>query len=731
MPPREPQRASRSGSPCESQSQFSLPSNFFAKYRDEIEDMRQIRQRQKLSTENVPLNGNYIVPVAAVKPYSDNYPASTSPQDRNLSAAAIAQLDTYPASPNTTNILAVDFWPHQTYHTTVHSDHETGTGQTDWHTGKMTGAAIPSSDSTSVQHLRHGDPSGSPFRQDQHRSANYTPDSHQQNYSQGSSGLPRGNTSSTTFSSDHNQRDVHTAARNLPPTAVPNSSLPTRNPPLEYTGYSVAPAPSDWNLPGNRNSRVIEVADVFSDATGKPRALASHVTLEEVLDSLLDLPSRGTVSGSQNALDASAEHLSLPPVPSAGGMPTGQAIFSRNMDAMLQAAKQPHLANNLLQGEQLLVRCQYCGRVRDLPHAREHYVTCRHCYSYYCGRECRAADWFYHKDTCNYARINTLCKETILKVRQDPEAQWQMSRVARQGNANRGRGSVNFRFRYPRFAEDYVRGGWTQLTKIDSNGFLYYHTIADLCRSSKNPNLIALCRRYNPTAKFVLSVSIITDIDDQCPSTPPGRPTIAPRPGPSLLGRVRSQKVSSNIGTTGYQPALAPIHGSSHTVDTIGRESMQSSQMSIASSGQPLVPSERLKQRATSLPPSQIIRNRDRSDFLQGFPALESVDSGSLLRSVLKSMENIAPGPVNLPSPQQQATPQNSLRSYGGGARDVVIANSIGLQRTSFGRHTISDSRGHRGDSNGRLPGLQYQHIYNPHPTAAVSPALSLGESEV
>lgn len=156
---------------------------------------------------------------------------------------------------------------------------------------------------------------------------------------------------------------------------------------------------------------------------------------------------------------------------------------------------------------------------------RRGYVSCHHCYTYYCNRICRRSDWDRHLDICSFARINTLCKQVILKVRQDTESQFQMSRVAQRGYQGRGRGSVNFRFLTVHMAKNYVKdqgGGWRSLRVPpgDASDFLHYYTVPDLVDAQKDPSLINLCRRYDPRSKFVLSVSIMADIED-CPETPP------------------------------------------------------------------------------------------------------------------------------------------------------------------------------------------------------------------
>ncbi|KHJ97355.1 hypothetical protein OESDEN_02671 [Oesophagostomum dentatum] len=111
-----------------------------------------------------------------------------------------------------------------------------------------------------------------------------------------------------------------------------------------------------------------------------------------------------------------------------------------------------------------------------------------------------------------------------MKVRRDALAQASMSKLARVSYASKGRGSVNIRLPSPHIAQAYVNHGWNALSMIPQGQLLHYYTIAELVREQKEPSLIALCRRYDPKEKFILSVSIIADIE-HCPQTPPPEAT--------------------------------------------------------------------------------------------------------------------------------------------------------------------------------------------------------------
>ncbi|CAJ0583263.1 unnamed protein product, partial [Mesorhabditis spiculigera] len=279
-------------------------------------------------------------------------------------------------------------------------------------------------------------------------------------------------------------------------------------------GYTVSEVPESWNLGRSRASKVVEVADTFvgprKSYGGSSVRYGGRVTIEEVLDSIF-----------QQTAPRETGYV-------ADGIPQGEytanydgpSIYTKNYMLMDQVVQQPERAEALLQKEKLFVRCSHCHKTKELPTARMHYVSCKHCYSYYCSRNCRVRDWPKHQGRCSYARINTLCKDVIMKVRDDPQAQLYMSKIAREGYSARGRGSVNIRLASPEQARAYVTHGWAALEVVPMQYLLFYYTTAALISERKEPSLVALCRQYDPNEKFILSVSIIADIE-HCPQTPP------------------------------------------------------------------------------------------------------------------------------------------------------------------------------------------------------------------
>ncbi|VDK35621.1 unnamed protein product [Gongylonema pulchrum] len=130
-----------------------------------------------------------------------------------------------------------------------------------------------------------------------------------------------------------------------------------------------------------------------------------------------------------------------------------------------------------------------------------------------------------------------------------------MSRIARDGYSALGRGAVNLRLNSAYIAQSYVTHGWQALSGFDLDKLLHFYTIAALIAEHKEPSLIAICRKYDPNEKFILSVSIIADIEC-CPHTPP------PEPG-------TARKISTNLPTAVTRPlafSLKPAQLSPSTV---------------------------------------------------------------------------------------------------------------------------------------------------------------------
>ncbi|KFD70227.1 hypothetical protein M514_03329 [Trichuris suis] len=422
------------------------------------------------------------------------------------------------------------------------------------------------------------------------------------------------NSQSSAFSTVSRETTTTDRPKVAPPKAPPKAKSPllTTASKTSGPGYTVSKPPPSWNVPKLRDSVVVEVleSDVTprSDASARPGF--SNLTLEEALDSMLSLVDAPRRSDKLEKTLASSDAPKIRPLtPTSFYRP---AIFVDNERLMERCAKTPNLCRKLLQKETVWVRCNSCGRTEEMSSARGRYVSCRHCYTYYCGYGCRSDDWQEHKQLCTYARVNTVCKEVIIRVKKDLEVQRNMSLVAQRGYADRGRGSVNLRFLQLQVANQYIAHGWPAIAH--DRKCLSYLTISDLIELGKSADLVATCRQYNPKEKFILSVSILVEID-RVPQTP------------------------SSLHTAAFQ---------------YDRSVIEPKPFSRMANGH-------LQTR--SLPPSR----RTRPPVVQ-----QQQSASSVLKSVLKSLENIAPD-----QPETESPPYH------------FRARNIDFSRANQMRHTI------------------------------------------
>uniref|UniRef100_A0A913HMQ6 MYND-type domain-containing protein n=1 Tax=Strongyloides stercoralis TaxID=6248 RepID=A0A913HMQ6_STRER len=298
----------------------------------------------------------------------------------------------------------------------------------------------------------------------------------------------------------------------------------------EPTGYTVSSTTT------NSNTRVIEVVDTFT-RTKSPQSTGnitqptiknhtSTTTVEEAMEKIYEktIPSGDIGFSDDRAFDIQ----NFPRF-----FHSGPSIFCNNVDVWRKVLENPQSVEELVEDEKIYVRCSNCPKVKEIHDAKNHYVSCKHCYNYYCSRECRRINYDNHRDRCSYARINTLCKEIIIKVRRDPEAQWYMSKVAREGYKDDGR-------------------GWEVFNGINIKTLLFFYPIHVLEIQKKEQSLITLCKKYNPQEKFILSVSIIADVET-CPETPPNErmdyTPIIKNGKSNNLNHINGYKTNGNIVT--------------------------------------------------------------------------------------------------------------------------------------------------------------------------------------
>ena len=263
---------------------------------------------------------------------------------------------------------------------------------------------------------------------------------------------------------------------------------------------------------GSMGDLRIELTDtVMLDTNDKESQSQIEATVEEVIDDLLALhgsppSSTSDLTVSPGKISEESSPLADSPLTTSKGNLEGTYIVSGE-DVNYPTPDATHIPNQ----EVIRVKCRNskCGKTSTLKKAKKSYKTCHNCYTYYCGRECRKAHWEKHKKKCVYSRINSACKHVIKKVHDDPDLQYQLSRIARTGYLSQGRGCVMLPFHSPDDAERFLTEGLSALAmpptyvaskEMGTAGVAGDHLLL-LNEMSKN---------YNPEMKLVLNVAIVT-----------------------------------------------------------------------------------------------------------------------------------------------------------------------------------------------------------------------------
>lgn len=148
-----------------------------------------------------------------------------------------------------------------------------------------------------------------------------------------------------------------------------------------------------------------------------------------------------------------------------------------------------------------------CHKSLPSEEARARFRTCPNCYTYYCSRQCRKLHLARHKDHCPQTRISNLCKQVLMRARDDPVSRRHLSLCARRGLLSRGRGCVKLLFLRAEDALDYLVHGWEA-----SRGQTLYVSRSDLLPQEMGPDVFgqvrSFCDKYNPERKFILLAAI-------------------------------------------------------------------------------------------------------------------------------------------------------------------------------------------------------------------------------
>ncbi|XP_039287844.1 uncharacterized protein LOC111043315 [Nilaparvata lugens] len=258
--------------------------------------------------------------------------------------------------------------------------------------------------------------------------------------------------------------------------------------------------------------------DYHSSTLGRTRPSPSSTTMDDVLDSLLGLPS---TSRSPSPSPAPTTRRScgdlrtrsdLPESASHGPNPCekttrrGSEGGSESRLHVIRGGRR--VSFDVEGGEEGQVKCRFakCGKTASVADAKNTFKTCHNCAHVYCSRECRRAHWEKHRKTCLHSRVGALCRRVLSSIKDDSETLHHVSVLARRGFLARGRGAVKCFFSSPEQAEKFVTHG---LTDLGEPTFVRW---ADLLPGEMGPELyselLKLCKAYNPDTRFVIYVAV-------------------------------------------------------------------------------------------------------------------------------------------------------------------------------------------------------------------------------
>ncbi|KAK0172661.1 hypothetical protein PV328_005955 [Microctonus aethiopoides] len=248
-------------------------------------------------------------------------------------------------------------------------------------------------------------------------------------------------------------------------------------------------------------------------------------TLEDVLDSLLGLPSVSSRTPSPSSkcvkrgkgimMDVGLRRLlgavTNPAELKIRRKSEGSDIIVSSTHGGLPLICNRHVKFDGTDGqtvEKLMVKCRNnkCNNTANIADAKRLFKRCPNCTCLYCSRECRKAHWQRHRMTCLHSRVGALFRQVLSSAQHDVSTLRHISILATQGYVAHGRGAVYCFFSSPKAAEKFISNGFKDL------GEPIYVRSSDLLPSEMGTELygeiMELCKSYDPNTRLVLYVAV-------------------------------------------------------------------------------------------------------------------------------------------------------------------------------------------------------------------------------
>eukprot|EP00795_Rhopilema_esculentum_P010435 gene10435-19137_t len=172
-----------------------------------------------------------------------------------------------------------------------------------------------------------------------------------------------------------------------------------------------------------------------------------------------------------------------------------------------------------------LIACAF-GPCKNTDYAewaqRSQFTSCVSCFTYYCSKECRKADWKEHKLTCYYGRINYYTKALVRRFETNSEINNRLSLVAVGGFQEYGRGCVHITFTSPMAAKFFLVSGTNAFVKDP-----VYAPLSDVTREGIITKHQVLLQQtlvdYDPEHEFVVNLTVFVGKQNQAVVSPRSR----------------------------------------------------------------------------------------------------------------------------------------------------------------------------------------------------------------